>query len=122
MYGYVYKFTLIPTGKIYVGKRKSETFDQSYFGSGKKWKPLVEQYGKENVKREILEWCDSAELLESREKFWIDKLDSRNPEIGYNISKGGKNPILCGQDNPMYGKVYTEDRRIKQSNSLKEGK
>jgi group I intron endonuclease len=111
MYGYIYKFTLIPTGKIYVGKRKATSFDTKYYGSGKKWKPLVEQYGKDNVNREILEWCETEELLNSREKYWIEQLNSRDPHIGYNISKGGHNPILEGVANAMYGRTHTEEVR-----------
>ena len=34
MIGYIYKFTLTTTGKIYVGKRQSSIFDEKYFGSG----------------------------------------------------------------------------------------
>ena len=29
-YGYIYKFTLLPTGKVYIGKHKSEVFDENY--------------------------------------------------------------------------------------------
>ena len=111
MYGYIYKFTLIPTGKIYVGKRKSSTFDDKYFGSGKYWKPLIKQYGKENIKREILEWCETESSLNNKEKYWIKHLNSRDPNIGYNISIGGHNPILEGKDNAMYGKHHTESVR-----------
>lgn len=30
MFGYIYKFTLTTTGKIYVGKRQRSKFDNSY--------------------------------------------------------------------------------------------
>lgn len=32
--GYIYKFTLIPTGLIYVGKKQRSKFVESYYGSG----------------------------------------------------------------------------------------
>lgn len=114
MYGYIYKFTLIPTGLIYVGKRKSETFDENYYGSGKKWKKEIINYSKSDIQREILQWCETEEELNTAEKFWIEKLDARNSKIGYNISKGGQNPILCGKDNARYGKHWDNEFKQKQ--------
>lgn len=35
MYGYIYLTTNLINGKKYIGKHKSLTFDDSYFGSGK---------------------------------------------------------------------------------------
>lgn len=118
-YGYIYKFTLIPTGKIYVGKRKAKKFDENYYGSGCKWKPLVEEYGKENIKREILEWCGTDQELNSRERYWIKELDSRNSDIGYNISAGGHNPVLYGESNPNYGKPKNNEWKKKFHKSIK---
>lgn len=106
MYGYIYKFTMVPTGKIYVGKRTKPEFDPGYFGSGKKWRPALRYYGKENVKREILEWCNDKEELEEREEYWIDKLNSTNPTIGYNISIKSGNFCGVGENNPSTGKHW----------------
>lgn len=36
MYGYIYKTTNLINGKIYIGQHKSEEYDSSYYGSGKK--------------------------------------------------------------------------------------
>lgn len=89
MYGYIYKFTLIPTGKIYIGKRQKEHFDNNYWGSGVNWVKAIKNYSKNDISREVLEWCETKEDLIEKEIYWISKLNSRNPEIGYNISKGG---------------------------------
>ena len=35
MYGYIYKTTNVITGKIYIGKHKSNSFDVNYYGAGK---------------------------------------------------------------------------------------
>ena len=87
--GYVYKITNKLTGKIYIGKRQRCIFDQNYWGSGTYITRAIKKYGKENFDREVIEWCSSIDLLVEREIYWIDKLDSRNPDIGYNLAKGG---------------------------------
>ena len=108
MYGYIYKFTLIPTGKYYIGKHKynKNMIDESYWGSGKLWRREISQYDKEDwpslINREILEFCNTAEELNNQEKKWIKYYNSTNKDLAYNISKGGQNPILYGSDNGMF--------------------
>lgn len=84
---FIYKTTNLINGKIYVGK--SERNRQTYLGSGKILKQAIKKYGKENFSREILETCSDKIELAKREIYWIDKLDSRNNKIGYNIAEGG---------------------------------
>lgn len=90
-YGYVYKFTCLTTNKYYVGKHKysGEGLDPSYWGGGTIWSKVLKKYGKENIKREILEWCDTLEETNKCERKWIELLDARNSEFGYNITSGG---------------------------------
>ena len=90
MYGYIYKTTNLINGKIYVGQHKSETFDLNYYGSGKYLYNALHKYGKENFSVEILEWCETKEIINEREIYYIQKLNSRNRNIGYNIAYGGE--------------------------------
>lgn len=46
MFGYIYKFTDLDTNKCYIGKRQKQVFDESYWGSGKLWKPIVDDHYK----------------------------------------------------------------------------
>lgn len=72
MYGYVYKISF-PNGKCYIGSHKSEVFDEKYWGSTQVldyWKELF-FIGKENVKREILCWCENDESLREMERLCI---------------------------------------------------
>lgn len=102
MYGYIYKTTNLITNKIYIGKRERSTFDTKYYGSGIYLKNSLIKYGKENFKREILEWCETREKLCEREKYWIKELGAKNKDIGYNIADGGDGGIhLFGESNPM---------------------
>lgn len=84
----IYKTTNLINGKIYIGQDKNN--NPNYYGSGKLLKSAIGKYGKKNFKKEILEVCASVKDLDDREVFWIDKLGSKDLNIGYNISDGGK--------------------------------
>ena len=89
MYGYIYKTTDLRNNKIYVGQHKSDKFDTKYYGSGIKISKLIKKYGVERFTCELLEKCDSAEQLNKKEIYWIDKLNCLDDSIGYNIATGG---------------------------------
>ena len=89
MYGYIYKITNKLNNKIYVGKRVSETFDEKYWGSGKAIKNSINKYGIDNFTRDILEWCNSDDELNEREKYWIKELKANQKQYGYNFTDGG---------------------------------
>jgi group I intron endonuclease len=85
---FIYKTTNLINGKIYIGQ--SQKKDPFYFGSGANIKKAVKEYGKKNFIREIVEEnIDNKKELDQREEYWIDFFDSTNPDIGYNICKGG---------------------------------
>ena len=91
MYGYIYKTTNTINGKIYIGQKKSPEFlGVQYLGSGKILKSAVNKYGVEAFIVEVIEWCDSKQSLDIREKYWISYYKSFDNSIGYNIAKGGE--------------------------------
>lgn len=67
MYGYVYKTTDLRNNKIYVGQHKSEVFDTKYYGSGIIIKELLNKYGNQILKCELVEECETADELNDRE-------------------------------------------------------
>lgn len=88
----IYKITCKPTGKIYIGlsKRMKSRF-QKHLADLKNgihgnpyMKNTYEKYGREAFEFSILEYCE-PEVLYEREHFWINHLDSSNPDIGFNI-------------------------------------
>mgnify|MGYP001220285271 CR=1 FL=1 len=85
----IYKTTCQPTGKIYIGQHTTSKIDDRYIGSGKIIKNAIKKYGRHNFTKDILEVCDTLEIQNIREEYWIQLFDSRNPEIGYNIDTGG---------------------------------
>lgn len=90
MYGYIYKTTNLINGKIYIGQHKSDSFDDSYYGSGKYFRRALQKYGRESFSVEILEWCESKDMADEREVYYIQMFESRNSNIGYNIAYGGE--------------------------------
>jgi group I intron endonuclease len=84
----IYKTTNLINNKIYIGQDKNN--NPNYLGSGKKLKRAVKKYGKNNFLKEVIEVCDSEEMLNEREIFWILYYKSTDRKIGYNISDGSK--------------------------------
>lgn len=139
----IYKIENLVNHKVYIGqsiditkrfymhrhelkynKHQNEHLQRSY-----------NKYGKENFKHEDIEMCESN-LLDERERYWIDYYDSTNREKGYNIESGGSNTKNCSEEtknklrlnhigmyegelNPMYGKHHTKivKQRISKLNS-----
>ncbi len=87
MYGYIYRTTNLINGKIYIGKKKGE-FTEKYKGSGKYLKNAINKYGWDNFKVEVIEYCETLDIQNEREKYWIAYYRNQNVEM-YNIANGG---------------------------------
>ncbi|MBO4543017.1 MAG: GIY-YIG nuclease family protein, partial [Bacteroidales bacterium] len=92
---YIYKVTNNINGKIYVGKtlhpveKRWKEHCQDYKKERYKKRPLyraMQKYGETNFSIEQLEEC-SADTLNDREVYWIEKLGSF--KYGYNATIGG---------------------------------
>lgn len=123
MYGYIYKTTNLINNKIYVGQKHSSRFlGNRYLGSGRRLKDAIRCYGKENFKVELLEEVESKELMDEREIYWIAHYHATNKEIGYNLSEGGNvNRTLVGENNPFYGKHFTQET-LQHLSEVRKGK
>lgn len=117
----IYKITCLKNGLIYVGQttdfgkrtRDHARSVKNYMRKQPLWTYTfaVEcgAYSFENdYKVEILEYIDKNrpqdelyKLLDEREIYWIEKLHSTDPNVGFNLSKGGqfghRNPTNIGQ-------------------------
>lgn len=129
----IYKTTNLINNKIYVGKDSNNY--PKYLGGGKLLKLAITKYGKENFKKVILEKCITIDELNNREVYWIDKLNSTDKVIGYNILDGGDtSPMegnthtidskvkmsdnhvdVSGENNPFFGKTHSDESRVKIS-------
>jgi len=130
-HGFIYK-TIFPNGKIYIGQT-TKRVEQIYFGSGTKVYSFVESKGTIGIKREILIFCKNQIILNKFEEIFINKLNSTNHKIGYNIIKGSvskfnpmKNPDSVEklrkyviQNHPMRGIRHSEEYKQNMSDILK---
>ena len=103
MYGYVYETENLINHKKYIGKKASSVFVPEYHGSGTVLQEAIAKYGENNFETRILEWCDSLEQLNDRERYYIEINDAVHSSCYYNIAKGGDG------GNTTLG--WTEDRR-----------
>ena len=103
-------------GKIYIGKTK-DFYDRKrdHFNALRKnehcndhMQMAFNKYGEENFEMSILEVC-AIEELDEKEIYYINKYNSRNRKIGYNIKPGGE------------GGEIPPETRAKISASHKEG-
>lgn len=130
----IYKTTNIINNKIYIGQDSKN--NPKYLGSGTILNHAIKKYGKENFKKEILEYCTDKIDMDKKERYWIETLNSRDRKIGYNITKGGDGCLGCtnkgiiftkehrdnisknhhdvsGDNNPMFGKNHSNNAKNK---------
>lgn len=101
---YIYCYTNNFNNKKYVGqtnninRRRNEHRHSAYTEKSKDYNSLfhkkIREYGEENFTFEILEEINTTDtdLVDSREVFWIQKLNSYvKNQKGYNITLGGQN-------------------------------
>lgn len=68
---YIYKTTCNVTGRYYVGMHSAYNLEDGYMGSGLRLRRSLRKYGVENHTKEILEYCETRELLVEAEKLVI---------------------------------------------------
>lgn len=112
----IYKTTNIINGKIYIGQDSKN--NPKYLGSGFLLSKAIKKYGVSNFIKEVLEICNSKEELNEKEIYWIEKMDSTNTNIGYNISKGGTGGKLVEVE-AKKGKTYEEYYGIEKAAEIK---
>jgi hypothetical protein len=96
----VYCHTHIESGRRYIGLTKktmmfrwnqhlSNAMHKHGKGCAHFWN-AIRKYGKEAFAHEILETCTSLKDANTAEQKWIDFHDTRNPEKGFNLARGGE--------------------------------
>lgn len=121
---------VFPNGKSYVGITRTSL--NKRWGNGSKYKtcPLVDRaikkYGWENVKHQILRMCETKEMAEVWERFYIAWYRSDDPQCGYNVLPGGDVSVNEPSDEMRYklgsgnrGRPRTEEEKRKISEGVK---
>lgn len=128
----IYKFTNLVNGKCYVGATKQSLEIRIAEHKRKKLGtlyPVIEEVGTKNIKFEIIDTAETIEELNTKEIYWIDKLNTMTPN-GYNLCIGGgtttgyrhredskksmsikKSKMYVGDGNPFYGKHHSEEAK-----------
>lgn len=88
-YHYIYKTTCQVTGKFYVGMHSTDDLDDGYLGSGKILGYSLAKHGKENHKKEILEFLPDRVALKAREAEIVNEELLADPRC-INLKYGGE--------------------------------
>jgi hypothetical protein len=87
-YHYIYKTTCNVNGKFYIGMHSTENINDGYLGSGRRLWNSINYHGKENHKKEIIEFCLNRDELKKREKEIVNS-DLINDHFCMNLQLGG---------------------------------
>jgi len=124
----IYCITNTVNGKKYIGQswnfynRKKAHFFKAKHGEKSHLYDAFRKYGEDSFTWEIIEQVDCGEntqlLLDEKESFWIDCLDTQNPDRGYNIRDGGskgkhslqtKEKLSRIRQGASYGPIHSEE-------------
>lgn len=118
-YGYIYMTTNLVNGMRYIGQHSATEFDKYYYGSGRRIKEALSEFGTDNFKCEVIEWCDTYESINEREIYWINRYKADSSDNFYNLAYGGSNSkyALRGKNHPWFNRKHTTKSIRKMSES-----
>jgi len=87
-FNFVYKTTNLINEKIYIGVHSTDNLDDGYLGSGNRIIWAISKYGKENFKREILNFFETRKQCYQQEKVLVTTTFIERSDV-YNLTEGG---------------------------------
>ena len=131
-YGIIYKAVLKKDGRSYIGQT-TRSLKERISEHGHKnrfyFNNAIQKYGMESFLWEIIDYADSQEDLDRKERLWIEHYKSNIKGNGFNLTSGGEHAVysedsikkmseaMTGEKNHRYGVSATEDTRKKMSAS-----
>jgi group I intron endonuclease len=105
----IYQTTNLINGKKYIGR---DAWDRpNYIGGGKALKQAIQKHGRENFKKEILEYCSTKEELLEREAYWLKFYNVvENPDF-YNMTLSSKGWEKGMARPELIGRKHSEETR-----------
>lgn len=111
----IYCHTHIESGRRYVGltqrmwqERWRGHIHLAKFRATTHFARAIRKYGKEAFSHEVLEVCHSLDVANLAEECWIELFETRDPEKGFNLAKGGASQPHPIRDNPWDRPEYRE--------------
>ena len=123
----IYRATNLIDGKVYIGQtnnlaRRIREHRRHAYKDGGPFHDEIRRVGFHNFMFDILEWCCSN-VADDREGFYIAKYrESLGQKNVYNFCEGGlggQTHDVSGENNPSFGKHYSEKERAALSEKLK---
>ena len=124
----IYKYTNNVNGKVYIG-RTHKTLKQRAGKNGRSYKPCtyfynaIQRYGWDNFEGEVLEEGLTSEEAAEREMFYINKFNTLDPKVGYNLKDNDyrtySKETLENMSKAQLGRVVSEETRRRLSESHK---
>lgn len=127
----IYKFTNTLNNKIYIGQTSTSLRKRviNHLTKSRKWtksrkgyfQHALFKYGIENFNIDVLERCETKELLNEREKYWISYYNSNNKLFGYNLTPGGEgnsDPEFCKRNIERLIQVNTGSHKSEDTKKL----
>lgn len=109
---FTYKITNLINGKYYYGIHMTNNLQDGYMGSGRRLKQAIKKYGRNNFKKEILQYYSCYKDLAQAEYNLITK-EVLQDENCYNLTTGGVG-------GPHFkGHKHTQETKQKISEKLK---
>lgn len=113
----IYCHTHVETSRRYVGmtaqtmeRRWASHVTKARSSKGGRWHfpNAIRKYGKDAFSHEVLEICHDIEVANLAEECWIELFDTRNPEKGFNLAKGGLHVPCLEKRNPWDAPGFKE--------------
>ena len=114
----LYRTTCIVNNKFYIGKHQTEDINDGYLGSGLRLRLAIKKYGAENFIKEIIGEYNTAEELNKAECLLITE-EILNDKNCYNLALGGQGGFLGESTREKGKRLWTDERRKKQSEIAK---
>lgn len=97
-YYFIYKTTLVLTGHYYIGQHSTNNINDKYLGFGHKLHEYIKIYGRENFKREILEYAKDRLELDKLERKYVTKELIESDSLCLNLKSGGDSGQWISQE------------------------
>ena len=117
----IYKITHIDSGKIYIGKHKTDNIEDGYMGSGKMIKRAIKKYGIDRFNKDILHVFDNEQQMNDKEAELVNEEFVLRTD-SYNLCVGGQGGFSYVKLNPEQREKQKRAARKSMNKLHREGK